>query len=303
MFFRALTMFRFPQSMDFSGLESALTGMALNPVGPLDVASSGFVPPLAPHIDALVHTEAGVLLVALGSEERLLPASVIEEHLQTQMQQLAEINGRRPGGLARKRLREAIITDLLPRAFVKATRLHAMIDPARGVIAIDTSSRRAAESVVSHIRGALGSFPALPLYTPVSPRDVMTRWVAGDPLPDGLLLGKDCTLEDPAKTGGMVKCYRVDLLSDEIAEHIRSGRQATRVSLCLWERIAFDLDECMTVRKLRFLNAAIDALDFGQSDGIAGDLSAKLALMAGEFCRLFDLLQDTFNLHRVENDQ
>lgn len=82
-----------------------------------------------------------------------------------------------------------------------------------------------------------------------------------------------------------------------------SELEATRVSQCLGEHIAFELDAQMTVRKLRFLDAAIDALDIGQSDGSVGNLSAKFALMAGEFGQLFDLLQSTFSLHSVEGDQ
>ena len=53
----------------------------------------------------------------------------------------------------------------------------------QGVIFVDTSSRKAAESVVSDIRHAIGSFPALPLNAEVAPRSILTSWIAGDPLP------------------------------------------------------------------------------------------------------------------------
>jgi DNA recombination-dependent growth factor C len=40
-----------------------------------------------------------------------------------------------------------LITDLLPKAFVKPSRTDALIDVGLGVVAIDTSSRKAGENV------------------------------------------------------------------------------------------------------------------------------------------------------------
>ena len=97
---------------------------------------------------------------------------------------------------------------MLPIAFVKPSRLDALIDLQQGFITVDTTSRKAAEGFVSEVRGALGSFPALPLNAEVAPRSVMTGWLAGEPLPEGLVLGEDCNLEDACDGGSAVKCYR-----------------------------------------------------------------------------------------------
>ena len=50
------------------------------------------------------------------------------------------------------------------------------------------------------IRHALGSFPALPLNAEVAPRSVLTGWIAGEPLPDGLSLGDECELQGRRST-------------------------------------------------------------------------------------------------------
>ena len=55
MFFRNLTLFRFPSSLDLSDLDTHLAECALKPVGPLELSSRGFVPPFGHHGDALSH--------------------------------------------------------------------------------------------------------------------------------------------------------------------------------------------------------------------------------------------------------
>src|SRR3546814_1853223 len=76
--------------------------------------------------------------------------------------------GRKPGGRARKRLKEDLVHELLPRAFVKPSRTDAVLDLEHGLCIVDSSSRKSAEGVVSEIRNALGSFPALPLNAEVA---------------------------------------------------------------------------------------------------------------------------------------
>ena len=300
MFFRALTMFRFPTALDFDHLDDCLRECELRPVGPLELSSRGFVSPFGLHASVLWHRRGDALWLALGGEDRLLPATVIERALQERLGAIQAREGRIPGGRARKRLREEIVAELLPRSHVAQARLDALVDLRRGVIALDTTSRRAAEGFVSELRRALGSFPALPLNAEVSPRAVLTGLVAGDALPDGLSLGEDCTLEDPVQGGSKVKCYRVELRSEEVAEHLRAGRHVTSVALVLDDHVSFDLDEQLVVRKLRFLDGAIDALETGERDDMLAELDARFALMAGEFGRLFDLLEAKFKISKVD---
>src|SRR5690606_11794943 len=155
-------------------------------------------------------------------------------------------------------------------------------------------------NAVSQLRDALGSFPALPLNAEVAPRAVMTGWVTGDPMPDGLQLGDDCELQDPADGGSKVKCYLVDLRSEEVAEHLRMGRQVVRLAAVLADHVAFELDESLAVRKFKLLDAAIDLLESSERDDIRAELDARFALQAGEFGRLFDVLAAAFRISVAE---
>ena len=300
MFFRNLTLFRFPTTLDFSQLDSLLPEMILKPVGALDMSSRGFVPPFGRGDDVLAHRSGEALWLTVGGEDKILPGSVVNDLLAKKLAEIEEKEGRKPGGRTRKRLKEDLVHELLPRAFVKSSRTDALLDLEHGFIAVDTSSRKNAETVVSEIRGAMGSFPALPLNAEVAPRSILTGWIAGEPLPEGLALGEECELKDAMDGGAVVKCQNQDLQSDEIAKHLEAGKQVTRLALTLDDHLSFVLGEDLVIRKLKFLDGAVDQLENTEQEDLRAELAARFALMSGEVKRLFVVLEAALKLSKAE---
>ncbi|MDI9238189.1 recombination-associated protein RdgC [Lysobacter sp. LF1] len=300
MFFRNLTLFRFPTTTKLDALETGLGECQLKPVGPLELSSRGFISPFGRDADAMSHSQGDATWLAVGGEDKILPGSVVNDMLNKKLSEIEAKEGRRPGGKTRKRIKDELITDLLPRAFVKPSRTDALIDMGLGVVAVDTSSRKSGENVVSEIRRALGSFPALPLNAEVAPRSVLTGWVAGEPLPEGLSLGDECELRDPIDQGAVVKVQRMELQSDEIAKHLESGKQVTRLALNLDDHVSFVLGEDLIVRKFKLLDGAVDELESTERDDLRAELDARFVLMAGEFRRLFTVLEGALKLSKAE---
>ena len=300
MFFRNLTLFRFPTTLDFSQLDSLLPEMILKPVGALDMSSRGFVPPFGRGDDVLAHRSGDALWLTVGGEDKILPGSVVNDLLAKKLAEIEEKEGRKPGGRTRKRLKEDLVHELLPRAFVKSSRTDALLDLEHGFIAVDTSSRKNAETVVSEIRGAMGSFPALPLNAEVAPRSILTGWIAGEPLPEGLALGEECELKDAMDGGAVVKCQNQDLQGDEIAKHLEAGKQVTRLALTLDDHLSFVLGEDLVIRKLKFLDGAVDQLENTEQEDLRAELGARFALMSGEVKRLFVVLEAALKLSKAE---
>ena len=303
MFFRNLTLFRFNPSLkkSFDAIDDALAECALKPVGPLEAMSRGFVSPFGRDQPALSHRVGSALWLTLGGEDRLLPSAVINDEVQRKLAQVEQREGRKLGGRARKRLKEDVVHELLPRAFVRPSRLNASIDLAQGVLAIDTSSRKSAEGFVTELRHALGSFPALPLNAELSPRALLTGWIAGEPLPMGFALGDECELKDPVDGGAIVKCQRQELLGDEIRKHLESGKQVSRLALVFDDHVSFVLGEDLVVRKLKFLDGAVDQLENTERDSLNAELDARFALMSAELARLFTALENALKLSRPED--
>jgi recombination associated protein RdgC len=301
MFFRNLTLFRFSPAVaeDLNRLDEVLGEHRLRPCGPLEMGTKGFVPPVGRGEEAaMTHAVKACTLVTVGSEDKLLPSAVVNDELQRKVQKIAEEEGRKVGGRERKRIKEDLLTELLPRAFVRSSRMSAYVDKRHGWLVLDTSSRKSAENALTQMREALGSFPAVPLAPEEGPRVLMTDWLATGNLPGGLALGDECELRDPATaTGAIARCRRQDLESEEVKEHLRNGKQVFQLGLTFDEHISFVLGEDLIVRKMKFLDAVLDEMGDSQQDA-AAEMDARFALLTLELERLLGKLEEWFGLPR-----
>src|SRR3546814_13609411 len=112
MFFRNLTFFRFPTSLDLSEFETQLANCALKPVGALELSSRGFISPFGRDAEALSHRIGDAIWLSVGSEDKLLPSAVVNDLLQKKLAEMEQKEGRRPGGRTRKRLKEDLVHEL-----------------------------------------------------------------------------------------------------------------------------------------------------------------------------------------------
>ena len=300
MFFRNLTLFRFAENLPRSirKLPSALDEHRLRPAGPMELATRGFVSPFGRDSEELSHQIGAFILTTIGGEDRLLPSVVVNEELSARIAKIVAKQGRRVGAKGRKQLKEEVISELMPRAFIRPSRLNAYLDTESGWLVIDTAGRKAAEEVVDQFRTAMGRFPAVPAAPENSPRIVMTDWLIHGKLPKGLALADECELRDPAEAGAVVRCRRQDLESDEVREHLKSGKQVFQLGLTFDDRIGFVLGEDLVVRKLRFLDAVTDDLGEDTPESASAELDAKFALMSLELRRLLDKMDEWFGLPR-----
>ncbi len=300
MFFKNLTFFAFPISTDFSEADTLLPQALLKPVGPLEMSSRGFISPFGREEKAVFsHRVGDALWLTVGGEDKILPGAAVNDLLARKMEEIEAKEGRKPGGRERKRIKDDLLHELMPKALVASWRTDALIDLAHGYVAVDGSSRNAGESVMSDIRGLLGSFPAMPLNAEVAPRSILTGWIAGEPLPTGLSLGEECEMKDPAEGGAVVKCQHQELRCDEIDKHLDAGKQVTKLALVFEDNLSFVLGDDLIVRNLKFQDGALDHLEQADEDGRRAELDARFALQSGEVRRLFLLLEDDVELSRV----
>jgi recombination associated protein RdgC len=286
MFFRNLTLFRFsePVAADLERLDEVLPEHRLRPVGPMEMSTRGFVSPLGRNEEGLTHVVGRNTMVTVGSEDKLLPSSVVNDELANRVQ----------------KIKDDVMNELLPRAFVRSSRMKAYADRKNGWLVLDTSSRKSAENTLSQVREALGSFPAVPLAPEESPRILMTHWVATGELPGGLTLGDECELRDPATASGAIaRCRRQDLDTDEIREHLRTGKQVFQLGLVFDDRISFVLGEDLILRKIKFTDVVLDE-QADSPESAAAEMDANFALMALEYERLLGKLEEWFKLPRPE---
>lgn len=297
MFFRNLTLFRFAPAVadTLDDLDTALESQRLQACGAMEMVSRGVVSPLGGEGQPLTRAYDAFTLLSVGSEEKLLPAAVVNQELARRVDRITSEEGRQVSGRERKKLKAEVLDELLPRALARPSRLNAYLDRGKGWLVLDTASRKAAENAVSTVREALGSFPAVPLAPEQSPRQLMTDWLASGELPAGLALADECELREP-DGGAVVRCRHQELASGEVREHLRNGKQVSQLGLSFDDRMSFVLGEDLVVRKLRFHDDVTDELETG--DSAADELDARFALMTGELATLLGRMSEWFGLSR-----
>lgn len=283
MYFTSLTAFRFPTELRarFDDLDEILKAEQLKPIGPQELATHGFVSPFGEQGEVFHHRVGDAILITLGSEERILPPKAVERALRERVAEIEEREGRSLGARARKRLKEEVVLDMIPRAFTKHGRLNAYLDLASGTLFIDTATRKAAENFVSALRIALGSFPATPLNIARAPAGILTGWVAGEPTPERFTIGDEAEFRDPVQQGAVIKAQRQTLQCDEIQRLLDAGKQCVRIGVSYDDRLTFVLDDTLVVRKLKLTDIANDSLAQVECHDLAAEIDARFALFSG----------------------
>src|SRR5690606_10721436 len=193
MFFKNLCLYRLPTPWDISAaeLESRLDARPLSPCGHFDMTTRGWVP-VGPTARRL-HTVENHQMIALGVEQKLLPASVIRQVAADRAAEVAAEQGVPVGRKQMRDIRLRVTEELRARALVKRRVTHAWLDRANGWLVVDAGGVARAEEVVETLRDTLGSFAATQVNTATSPRAAMARWAASGEV--GHHIGVDDELE------------------------------------------------------------------------------------------------------------
>ncbi len=121
MWFRNLQIYRLGDDWkwDAARLSEKLAQSGFQACGAFDMQSRGWVPPRGEEGELLVAVNRQ-WLIALGVEQKLLPAAVIRQYTQARVAELEAKQGFKAGRAQARDLREQVTAELLPRAFVTA---------------------------------------------------------------------------------------------------------------------------------------------------------------------------------------
>jgi recombination associated protein RdgC len=285
MWFKNLQIYRLPApwAMTSEQLEACLAPQAFTPCSSLDLQSQGWVSPR--NNGMLVHTVNRQMLIMLGTEKKLLPATVINQVAKAKASEIEEQQGFKPGRKQMREIKEQVADELLPRAFSISRNTWTWIDPVNGWLVVDAASASKAEEVLKLLIKAIDKFPMDSLRVARSPLAAMTDWLAADEAPGGFTVDQDTELRASGEGKATVRYVRHTLEADDVRRHIAAGKQCTRLALTWADRVSFVLTESLAVKRL----AALDVLK-ENADSTARDdderFDSDVALMTGELNRL-----------------
>lgn len=282
MWFRNLLVYRLTQDVPFEAeaLETALAAKPARPCASQELATYGFVAPFGKGEDApLVHASQDFLLIAARKEERILPSSVVRDALKEKVDEIETGQMRKVYKKERDQLKDEIIQTFLPRAFIRRASTYAAIMPKQGLILVDSASARKAEDLLSTLREAISSLPVRPLSVKIAPSATLTDWLKTQKAADEFYVLDECELRDTHEDGGVVRCKRQDLTSEEIQLHLSTGKQVTQLALAWQDKLSFVLDDKLVIKRLRFEDLLQEQAEQEGGDDALSQQDASFTLM------------------------
>jgi len=284
MWFKNIQFYRFEEPFKLSGqqLHEQLEKRQARPCGQMEMASSGWAAPLGHGGQMLVHETDGNLMFCLRREDKVLPASLVRELVEEKVFEIEQA-GRAASRKEKTEIKEQILTELMPRAFVRASHIYACILPVSGWLVINAASVSKADEVIEVLNKTLTTLPVVMPGTEQSPEAAMTGWLlqAGT-LPEDFSFGEECELHD-AGSDAVVRCRNIDVMSDEVRAHVSEGLTVRKLALNWRERISFVLAEDLSVKRMKFDTAIVDEASDQGGDDDAARFDADFAMMAAEF--------------------
>ncbi|MGD0502697.1 MAG: recombination-associated protein RdgC [Steroidobacteraceae bacterium] len=264
-------------------LESQLAGRTLRPCGPFDMSSRGWVP--VNHGGRLLHTVNHQHMIALGTDEKLLPASIIRQVAQERADSQAAEQGFPVGRKQMRDLRARVADELRTRALTRRRVTRAWIDPIAGWFAVDASGMPRAEAVVDTLGDTLGSFAPVAVQTERSPQAAMASWLLRGEAPAQFSIDDELELQSADKTKAVVRYMRHPFDAKEVRGHLSAGKFPTRLGLTWNDRVSFVLTDKLQVKRLDFLEMNKDDTQADEVDPVE-QFDIDFAVMAGELAKL-----------------
>lgn len=301
MWFKNLKIYRFTSSFSFdeAQLQTMLESMSFRTCNAQETQSMGWVSPI-PKGASLYHQTNQDFLFSLKKEQKLLPASVVNNELMLKVGEIESETGAPMPKKAQKDLKEEITNRLLPRAFSKYSHINGFVSVDKQIVIVDASSDSNAEVFLACLRKCINSLPVVPLAK-TQQQHILTRWLMNDTPQDFEILD-EAELQSSAEDGGIIRCKKQDLDADEVLGHLQAGKLVHKLSVAYQDRLSCTIAEDLSVKKLKFTDLVLEqnqdlATSFDSSEQQqALKIDADFTLFASEVKQLVDELITAFDL-------
>lgn len=234
------------------------------------------------------------LLIRAGKEEKVLPASVVREELETKVSEIELIEGRKVGRKEQSEMKDELIFDLRPKAFSKRTDIWAYLDMRAKLLVVNSTNAGLTELLFKLLQTTLGRFPMTPIMAHESPAATMSNWLLNNDLPASLSTGDECEIQDNSEEKAQIRFKALEPLSEDITRHLGQGMRVKSLGLQWAEKLTFTLHDDLTLRKVKFADTLKEqAFNDSQGGGLS-DLDTNFALMSLEIREFFQSYSSWF---------
>jgi len=299
MWFKNIFIYRLPTdfSLNAATLQERLALKPVMPCGSLDKQSCGW---LSYRGDGnYVHISNKHMLFALGVEQKLLPATIVNRFAKERIAEIEAQQGFKVGRKAIKDIKQAVTDELLPRAFALQRTTYAWLDLVNGRLVIEAASSAKSEELLEQLGKTVDNFPVQLLKTKLSPVAAMTDWLAAENAPVGFTIDRELELRSGDESKATVRYANHVLEGKEILAHISGGKRVTRLGMTWNDRISFVLNEHLQIKRIAFLDIIKE-----ESSKIADNeeemFELDFTLMTGELAMMLTALTEVLGGEEVK---
>lgn len=269
-------------------IEGELAKARFVPCGATQMLSFGWVEPRGIEHGPLVESVGSHMLLKLQSEKKVVPGAAIKRRVAELAKMFEDETGKKPGKKMKKELKDEALVDLLPMAFAKVSLVNVWIDPKNNLLMVGSSSQARCDEVLTALAQNLEGFSATHIHTEKSAATLMSDWLVSMEPADGFAIERECELKSTDETKSVVRYSRHVLDAEEIGQHITAGKLPTKLALSWNDRVSFILTDAGQLRKIDFLDGALDGKKAEGED----PFDADAAIATGE---LSPLIADLIN--------
>ena len=127
------------------------------------------------------------------------------------------------------------------------------------------------------------------IKTKLSPVTAMTTWLGAGEGPYQFTIDQDCELRGRGEAASSVRYVRHALEMEEIASHIKNGKDVTKLAMTWANRISLVLHENLQIKKLNALDVLKEKAELSADEDT---FDSDFALMTGELKKLIPAMVD-----------
>ncbi|MBC53728.1 MAG: recombination-associated protein RdgC [Gammaproteobacteria bacterium] len=305
MWFKNIRLYQFtrPFALSADELEQKLSECPFQPCSSFERSRFGWVSPLGKDAEALTHSLGQCIMVCARKDEKLLPASVVNDAVNEKVEELEAEQSRKVYRKEKLQIKDDVTAALLPRAFSRTRKVFAYIDAQAGLLVINTSSASAAEELISGLRECLGSMPVVPADVQQAPAAVMTGWLQAQVADGQFEISENCELINPAEDGNSIRCSGQDLTAEEISVHLAAGKQVRKLGVVWNQSLSCVLADDLTISRLRFEDMILEKAQEADAETAAQQFDQDFAVMNLTLSGLFNALFAVFGGARAPDTQ
>ncbi|QRN40815.1 MAG: recombination-associated protein RdgC [Neisseriaceae bacterium] len=229
----------------------------------------------------------------LKKEEKLLPSYIVNDELAVRIESVEKVEYRKISSREKREMKQSIIDDLLPKAFIKQSFIEALYNGTNGFLLIDQANESKRERFISELREALGGLQVTLLNTKMSVTTLMTTWLRRGYAERNFTLDNFCELKSVSDTSSAIKFYKCDLLAHEIQDIVENDRFVSQLALVWNDKIRFLLCHDFTLKNIRFIDMQVsDESDYDSDDSHSEIMlvSANQMMMSSYFSQIYEEL-------------